>query len=121
MAEEKADLVSPENPKNVEASDEPRHSNPTSTKDPPLNLRRSLDDNTRNGVGSFSATSSDQKPATDFEKGDIQAEVAAKEKSSLDPNVVDFDGPNDPTMAVNWPSSRKWSTVAILSFLTLVT
>lgn len=38
-----------------------------------------------------------------------------------DPVVVDFDGPDDPSIPTNWSPAKKWSTLAILSVLTLVT
>jgi len=38
-----------------------------------------------------------------------------------DPNVVDWDGPNDPDMAMNWPPRKKWTMTFLLSTLTLLT
>lgn len=38
-----------------------------------------------------------------------------------DPNVVDWDGPEDPDMAMNWPSRKKWTMTFLLSTLTLLT
>lgn len=42
-------------------------------------------------------------------------------KSEIDPNAVDFDGPNDSECAVNWSPRKKWSLIACLSFMTFVT
>ncbi len=36
-----------------------------------------------------------------------------------DPNVVDWDGPDDPENPLNWPASRKNIHVAIVSVFTL--
>ncbi|KAJ5899413.1 MFS transporter [Penicillium taxi] len=36
-----------------------------------------------------------------------------------DPNVVDWDGPDDPANPLNWPASRKNIHVAIISISTL--
>lgn len=38
-----------------------------------------------------------------------------------DPNIVDWDGPNDPEKALNWPDKKKWANVAIVSVVTLLT
>jgi len=34
--------------------------------------------------------------------------------------LVDFEGPNDPTMAVNWPASRKWLIVFVLAAMSFI-
>ncbi|KAF2810286.1 MFS general substrate transporter [Mytilinidion resinicola] len=38
-----------------------------------------------------------------------------------DPNVVFWDGPDDPENPMNWPNSLKWGNIAILSSITFVT
>lgn len=38
-----------------------------------------------------------------------------------DPNIVDWDGPDDPQNPQNWPASQKWMNIAVISILTLVT
>jgi multidrug resistance protein len=38
-----------------------------------------------------------------------------------DPNVVDWDGPNDPEKALNWTDKKKWGNIAIISIVTLLT
>jgi hypothetical protein len=38
-----------------------------------------------------------------------------------DPNIIDWDGPNDPDMAMNWTSRKKWTMTFLLSTLTLLT
>ncbi|KAF6806648.1 transporter C1529.01-like protein 3 [Colletotrichum sojae] len=48
------------------------------------------------------------------------ADDAAKE-ADRDPNVVDWDGPDDPQNPKNWPSSKKWFNIATISMMTLVT
>lgn len=35
-------------------------------------------------------------------------------------HIVDFNGPNDPEKAVNWPSSKKWLNVFVLAAMTFV-
>lgn len=42
-------------------------------------------------------------------------------ETEQDPNIVDWDGPEDPANPQNWPASRKWGLIAILGMVTLVT
>lgn len=46
------------------------------------------------------------------------------EKSSPvnnDPNIVDWDGPNDPDKALNWTNRKKQTNIAVLSYLCFLT
>ncbi|TGO38811.1 hypothetical protein BHYA_0067g00420 [Botrytis hyacinthi] len=36
------------------------------------------------------------------------------------PNIVDFDGPDDPTNPINWTPRYKWTMVAIISLMNLM-
>ncbi|PQE06223.1 benomyl methotrexate resistance protein [Rutstroemia sp. NJR-2017a BBW] len=38
----------------------------------------------------------------------------------VDPNIVDFDGPDDPANPLNWRPRYKWTMVAILSMMNLM-
>lgn len=38
-----------------------------------------------------------------------------------DPDIVDWDGPDDPENPLNWPAGRKWGLIGILAMVTLVT
>ena len=38
-----------------------------------------------------------------------------------DSNIVDWNGPDDPDMAMNWTSKKKWTMTFLLSTLTLLT
>ena len=38
-----------------------------------------------------------------------------------DPDLVTWDGDNDPQNPMNWPEKKKWSNLGILSLLTLIT
>lgn len=51
----------------------------------------------------------------DIEKG---AQVGEEER---DPNIVDFDGDDDPAKAINWSSKQKWGMIALISIMTLIT
>ncbi|OTA59264.1 MFS general substrate transporter [Hypoxylon sp. EC38] len=54
----------------------------------------------------------------DVEAGPDNRELNADEK---DPNVVDWDGPNDPENPMNWSDTNKWLNIGILSIMTIVT
>ncbi|KAI7055598.1 hypothetical protein KC365_g17570 [Hortaea werneckii] len=58
------------------------------------------------------------EPLDDPEKGPIAAE---QEQEDHDRNIVDWDGPDDPSNPVNWSPTRKWTNIAVLSALTLLT
>ncbi|KAH6844358.1 membrane transporter [Alternaria alternata] len=38
-----------------------------------------------------------------------------------DPNIVDWDGPDDPETPQNWPAGKKWGIIAALGACTLIT
>lgn len=66
------------------------------------------------------ASESQEKMVEDSEKNvatEIPSEVIGRiESSSLpDPDVVSFDGPNDPEDPRNWSRRYKWFLVAFLS------
>lgn len=50
-----------------------------------------------------------------------QEEADAERERERDPNVVDWDGPDDPENPQNWPDSKKWRIIATLAAVTLVT
>ncbi|KAF2876520.1 major facilitator superfamily domain-containing protein [Massariosphaeria phaeospora] len=60
-------------------------------------------------------------PATVAGSGAFPASSAHLEKDGRHPHVVDWDGPDDPHNPLNWPESRKWTTIATLALVTLVT
>ncbi|KXH43778.1 major facilitator superfamily transporter [Colletotrichum nymphaeae SA-01] len=45
----------------------------------------------------------------------------ADKEAHHDPNVVDWDGPDDPENPQNWPMKQKWLNIATISMLTFVT
>jgi hypothetical protein len=64
----------------------------------------------------------------DVEKdGNGDAKVATKtpdestKQEEVDPNIVDYDGPDDPTNPYNWTKARKWINGGFLSALTFIT
>ncbi|KAK3950294.1 major facilitator superfamily domain-containing protein [Pseudoneurospora amorphoporcata] len=48
-------------------------------------------------------------------------EKVISEETEQDPNIVDWDGPEDPENPMNWPEKKKWLNVAVLSILTIIT
>jgi len=42
-------------------------------------------------------------------------------KQEKDPNIVYWDGEDDPEKALNWSSRRKWAYIIMLATLTLLT
>jgi hypothetical protein len=45
----------------------------------------------------------------------------AATQEEIDPNIVDYDGPDDPTNPYNWTKTRKWINGGFLSALTFIT
>lgn len=45
---------------------------------------------------------------------------AVEEEKFKDPNVVDFDGPDDPENPMNWSSAKKTTAIVIISLMTLL-
>jgi hypothetical protein len=74
-----------------------------------------------------SVTVADDSRVMDAEKGnttDVDIEkggAATKAETERDPNLVDWDGPDDPASPPNWPDKQKWLNITVLSILTLVT
>jgi len=67
---------------------------------------------------------SDPEKDGDIEKGatiGTTEDVLPKETIPRDPNIVDWDGPDDPEKAVNWTTKRKWTNIAIISSITFLT
>ncbi|KAL9099614.1 MAG: hypothetical protein Q9187_009474 [Circinaria calcarea] len=56
----------------------------------------------------------------DIEKGAI-AHTSSDKAGLPDPNVVDWDGPDDPANPLNWSEKVKWSLIALLSCMTFIT
>ena len=58
--------------------------------------------------------------ARDMEKG-VVGHTTLDNVEPLDPNVVDWDGPDDPANPLNWSKKVKWSLIALLSSMTFIT
>jgi len=59
---------------------------------------------------------------TDVESAPIflvdEAQLTQKKR---DPDIVDWEGDDDPEMALNWLARRKWTYIIMLASLTLLT
>ncbi len=63
-----------------------------------------------------------EEDVSEGEEGDIEANPGKEEATpENDPNMVDWNGPDDPENPMNWPDKDKWLNIITLSILTLVT
>lgn len=76
-----------------------------------------------NGKGSLA--SSELEKEIDLEAGHRSEDSDKKEpegtKTEVDPNIVDWDGPEDRNNPVNWSEKLKWANVAVISSITFLT
>lgn len=59
----------------------------------------------------------------DVEKATTHASssIGADADEEQDPNIVDFDGPDDPQNPLNWGFTKKWGMVMLISAITFLT
>jgi hypothetical protein len=60
----------------------------------------------------------------DAEKGEDNGSVSSvdePEEIEHDPNIVDFNGPDDPDNPLNWKQKKKWGMVSLISAITFLT
>jgi DHA1 family multidrug resistance protein-like MFS transporter len=61
---------------------------------------------------------------TDLERGDQSSDeekaeqLRRKESKQRDPNLIEWDGPNDPENPMNWPASKTWIVTLALGMMT---
>ena len=51
----------------------------------------------------------------------IDQRVSTSHSDPSDPNVVDWESPDDPCKALNWPAKKKWGNMAVISSITFLT
>ena len=56
----------------------------------------------------------------DLEKGDRALEKKKSSKSIRDPDIVTWDGPNDPENPKNWTKKQKWAATFVVSSFTFI-
>jgi hypothetical protein len=68
------------------------------------------------------------EPSSDLEAttADEAEATAADEKRQVDnhdkdPDIVSWDGANDPENPMNWTNRKKWFNIAVISILTVLT
>lgn len=98
---------------------------------PPETDHESLSSTTRHSQQPSKKPSAEQLQTTDpdVEKGiptvdptqDTDEKVPATEVKSEDPNIVDWEGEDDPARPLNWSTKRKWFNMAIVSAITFLT
>lgn len=84
------------------------------------------EDNLNARESSPSPTASDPEKLRDEEQGRISENGEGKdmEKEGAeppDPNIVDWDGPDDPENPMNWNSGLKWGSVTTIAAITFIT
>lgn len=70
--------------------------------------------------GNDKATSSRSSTISASDDPEKAQPVTVTDEES-DPNIVDWDGPDDPANPQNWRGAIKWGQIAVISFLTLLT
>ncbi|KAF2658464.1 MFS general substrate transporter [Lophiostoma macrostomum CBS 122681] len=69
-------------------------------------------------------TETEEASARDVEKGALNENGAAQaepeEPKAADPNIVDWDGPDDPENPMNWSSRKKATAIAIVAIITFL-
>lgn len=50
-----------------------------------------------------------------------EPKTAEEQITATDPNIVDFDGPDDPANPMNWTPMKKWGAIAVVSAITFLT
>lgn len=66
----------------------------------------------------FSAHTSDMDIESGGQSKTLQPDSVLQD---TDPNIVDWDGDDDPSKAVNWSPRKKWINITLLATLTLLT
>ncbi|GAB1316166.1 Polyamine transporter 3 [Madurella fahalii] len=61
------------------------------------------------------------EPNSDLEAATIVPDGEKGNPEEKDHNVVSWDGPDDPENPMNWTNRKKWSNIAVLSILTIIT
>lgn len=87
----------------------------TTSKNPDSLTKEASADGEKTTDRHSSLSSSPKNGERDVEKG--QAEAMTE---PVDPNIVDWEGSDDPENPYNWPAKKKWWNIAILSMLTFL-
>lgn len=66
-----------------------------------------------------SAANTDVEKEAGSETSSVPSRSPAREKQ--DPNIIDWDGPDDPADPMNWKTSQKTATISLASVITFIT
>ena len=74
----------------------------------------------------FSPKNPETEAEVDLENGKDESSSNREEQEvnqgePLDPNIIDWDGPDDPQNARNWSSMKKWGNIAVIASITFLT
>ena len=58
--------------------------------------------------------------ATEHDSEKAQVNNASLDAVSKDPNIVDFEGPDDPENPMDWSSGKKTTQIIIVTIMTLL-
>ncbi|TVY82541.1 Efflux pump radE [Lachnellula suecica] len=70
---------------------------------------------------SSDTTRQNSASATDVEKQQQDTSIHTSDNKEKDPNVVDWDGEDDPEKPVNWTGKKKWANGGLLAAMTFIT
>lgn len=85
------------------------------TRSPSLSSASLTDDITH--ASRFAEQSDLEKVYSRHEDKDVAVEIVP----TIDPNVVNWDGPDDPENPLNWPARQKWTNIGLLAIITTLT
>ena len=75
--------------------------------------------------GKGTPSSSNLEKEMDIEAGhhseDSEKQKPEANETGVDPNIVDWEGPDDPKNPVNWSERLKWANVAVIASITFIT
>ena len=75
--------------------------------------------------GNGSSTSSNLEKKIDLEAGrhieDLDQKQPGTDGIEVDPNIVDWDGPDDPNNPINWSGKLKGANIAVIASITFLT
>jgi multidrug resistance protein len=72
-------------------------------------------------ISSSTSISSQTQTPADEEAALPQKELSDEANEEADPNIVFWDGPDDPQNPMNWSTTRKWLSIGLVSMITFLT
>ncbi|KAI8939635.1 hypothetical protein NX059_003393 [Plenodomus lindquistii] len=69
----------------------------------------------------YASSTKDEDIEKAVESGSVTGRDESENEPETDPNIVDFDGPDDPENPMNWKASKKWGMVTLIAAITFLT